>query len=157
MSVGPSITQCCLCVGFLQFLLLQGFSHAATSFRSSRKERKHLEQRQRVKRLTTDGKYRTYLQFSSHKDSSNSAFLSTEKLTYMFTKLSVFGVEMPDLLHFLVAIWMLRVFCVSRTRLSGYKDDALLSEWQRNSVFSSMWELSGSRGARMINWQKPSL
>lgn len=110
MSVGSKITQYCWCVEFFQFLLLQGFSRAAPSFRNLRKERKHLEQRQKVKRLTTDGKYCTYLQFSSCKDSSNSAFLSIEKLMHVFTKLSVFGVEMPDFLHFLVAIWMLRGF-----------------------------------------------
>lgn len=59
-----------------------------------------------------------------------------KKLMHMFTKLSVFGVEMPYLLHFLVEIWMLRFFCGSRTRLSGYRDDALFSEWQRNLVLS---------------------
>lgn len=32
----------------------------------------------------------------------------------------------------------------------------MLSERQRNSVLSSAWELSGPRGARVINRQKPS-
>lgn len=152
MSVGPSITQCCLYVGFLQFPLLQGFSHAATSFRSLRKERKHLEQRQRVKRLTTDGKYRTYLQFSSHKDSFNSAFLFTEKLTHMFTKLSAFGVrnarppflscsnlDVKGILGFGLVLFILFcfgfwrffvLFCffLASSRLRGYKDDPLHTE-----------------------------
>lgn len=33
-----------------------------------------------------------------------------EKRTHVFTKLSVFGVKMPNFLHFLVTIWMLNFF-----------------------------------------------
>lgn len=134
MSASPNITQCFVYVGFLQFLLLQGFSHAAISLRSLRKERKHLEQRQRVQRLTTDGKFSSYLQFSSHQDSSNSAFLSTVKLTHMFTILSALCVKMPEPLHFLVAIWMSSLFGVSWTRLRVW----CTSQWAAEELGSQL-------------------
>lgn len=125
MRAGPNIVQCFVYVGFLQLLLSQDFSHAVTSFGSLRKERKHLDQRQRVQRLTTGGKYPSYSNSVATRTPLILHSFPQKKLTHMFTKLSVLSIAIPDPF---IAIRLSGLFHVSWSCLSGCEDDVQFSE-----------------------------
>jgi len=72
----------------------------------------------------------------------------------MFTKLSVFSIEMPDPF---IAIRLSGLFHVSWACLSGCEDDVQFSERERNSLSILIWELSCPRSTKVINWQKHTL